>query len=124
MEQFREIIDELRQYQAIVTQTSNSSMKMVYSSGQDGNLLITIPYDASWKIMVNGNKVKPQKVCNALMAIPVQAGDNQIILEYRYPYIFIGFTISICGLLILFVIHWLQKRRNEHEKNISNYTSI
>lgn len=124
LEQFREAIDELKKHQANVTQTSHSSMKMAYSAEQDGNLLITIPYDTSWRIAVNGNKVKPQKVCDALMTIPVQAGDNQIILEYRYPYIFIGFAISIVGLLILFAIYWLQRRRNEYEKSFSNYTRI
>lgn len=76
-----------------------------------GYLLLTIPYDAQWNIQIDGESVEPIPVLNdTLMAIPVTAGDHELILHYFPTSIWFGLAFSALGMLLLFVDHYFKKQ--------------
>ncbi len=67
-----------------------------------GMMYTSIPYDSGWKVYVDGNKVKPTKICDdALLGVMVTPGTHKI--EFKYcPKGFVpGIIITIISLLVL-----------------------
>lgn len=101
-----------------ITKTSNTSLQIKTSTNEDGYLLLTIPYDKGWKIIVDGTEVQPQKALGAFMSIPISTGEHTITMEYKPRGLVAGGAISALSLLA-FV--WLciteRKDNNETAKN-------
>ena len=77
-------------------------------------LLFDDSFDAGWKAKVNG---QPQKVMMAnfnFMAIPIPAGDSNIVLEYR-PFAFqIGAICAAASLIVMvlaFAVYLVRRRQ-------------
>ncbi len=101
-----------------ITKTSNTSLQVRTSTDEDEYLLLTIPYDKGWKIIVDSTEVQPQKALGAFMSIPISAGEHTITMEYKPRGLVAGGAISALSLLA-FV--WLciteRKDKNETAKN-------
>ncbi len=55
-------------------------------TAEEGQLLFTsIPYDAGWQAVVNGQVVQPQAFFEDYLAVPLSAGANTVQLRYRAP---------------------------------------
>lgn len=77
---------------------NNSLTGYLYSEGQSF-LVLTIPYDQGWKIIINGQAVNPFSVNGGFLGIPISAGDNELEM-YFIPYGFkAGVLISGMGIL-------------------------
>jgi uncharacterized membrane protein YfhO len=75
----------------------------------DGDLLLSIPYDNGWKIYVDGVQVKQEALCDALTMIPVTAGEHHIVMKYCPEGFKLGMAITvICG-IILFALYYFKK---------------
>ena len=75
----------------------------------------TIPYDAGWKITVNGEKIEGYRTLDALLAFDLpEAGDYTITMKYRPTIYTVGLILSIVsitlagGILTLIILR--QKR--------------
>lgn len=83
-----------------------------YRTGEDGWLLLTVPYDAGWHAQVNGEEVLCQEGANALTVIPVNSGENKIVMEYQVPGKRTGMIISTCSIILMvFWCVWERKRK-------------
>lgn len=109
---FQEIIQELQGQQMHTEVFDDGVVKGSFSADTAGNLLLTIPYDDGWKAAVNGESVEIKAGADALMVIPLQAGDNQIEMEYVVPGLSAGFMLTIAGILLFLGVCWFDKRKN------------
>ncbi len=85
-----------------LTKITSSHLKGKFNA--DGNnklIFMTIPYDEGWKIKINGKKRKAIKVFDAMMAVPVENGENEIEMIYIPKGFNIGFIISLISLLFI-----------------------
>lgn len=73
-------------------------------------MLLTIPYDDGWTAYVNGEEVEIKEAANALMAVPVTEGENEIELKYHVPGAKTGVLLSIAGILMFLAIAWFDRR--------------
>ena len=63
-------------------------------------LMLTIPYDKGWKVVVNGKKESPQVLISTFMGIKLNKGVNRISLHYEVPGIKISILLFILGVLM------------------------
>ncbi len=74
--------------------------------------MLTIPYDTSWQVKVNGKKVKPQKGAEAFMVIPLEdAEKSHVTMEYAVRGKKVGLVLSLSSVFI-FAFWMLIERRN------------
>ena len=71
------------------------------SNEKDSGILTTIPFDENWQIKVNGKEVRPAKVFECLMYIPLEEGDNSIQLTYIPKGSQAGLWLSITSTIII-----------------------
>ena len=73
-------------------------------------LFLTIPYTDEWQIKVNGKSAPAEKVLDALMAVPLEAGDNHLEMRYRPMGFLPGTAVSLMSLLVLILIERKRKK--------------
>ena len=89
-------------------------------SGRDC-LLLSIPYEESWRILIDGEPAKGEQVLGALTLVEVPEGTHEIELFFVPKGFLPGAIITLsCALLItaLYLIsRWKQRREAEDENN-------
>ena len=74
-------------------------------------VLTTIPYDAGWKIYVDGKQVETLEAVDALVAFKVEnAGDHEIRFLYRPTIVVAGLGISIIGIIAFALLIVFEKK--------------
>ena len=74
-------------------------------------VLTSIPYDAGWKIYVDGKQVETLEAANALVAFNVEnAGDHDIRFLYRPTAVVAGVAISVIGLIAFALLIIFEKK--------------
>lgn len=71
---------------------------------QDGNILISIPYDPGWSAKIDGDPVEIDVINGALMTLPVKQGEHTLSMSFIPIGFFTGFYISIGALFVLIVL--------------------
>lgn len=89
-----------------------SQVRLDYANKDNDKFLkLSIPYERGWQATVNGKKVQVVKADFAFMAIPIDAGDNDISLTYRPPFFKSTAAVSLVSILFGFALVF-RKRKN------------
>ncbi len=111
MAAFTQMIDQLKAHQFTFDEFGGSRISGTMNAVEDQMLLMTIPNQAGWSVTVNGDPVEPQDVAEgALMAIPVQPGENHVEMQFMTPGLIPGAIISLSALLFLLLAPRLRRR--------------
>lgn len=98
-----------------VTKISSSHLKAdVDVSETKDYIVFSIPYEEDWKIKIDGEKVKPFKVMDALLAVKISGGKHEIDLRYIPAGIKVGLPVSVISILIA-LITLIANRKNNKE---------
>ena len=82
-------------------------------------LVFSIPYEEDWKIKVDGKKVRPVRIMDALLAVKVSQGEHEIDLKYIPRGIILGMPVSIISCITTFCIFLVYFRKKpQEEKNL------
>ena len=76
-------------------------------------MLLTIPYSDEWKITLNGKPVTTEKVMDALIAFPLEQGQNSVELSYTPSGFKIGALISLFSLCVFLLEEVKRFRRDK-----------
>ncbi|MDE7322615.1 MAG: YfhO family protein [Lachnospiraceae bacterium] len=91
-------------------------------------LFFSIPYDIGWNIYVDGTKSELMKVNYGFIGTYLPAGDHDVVLQYRMPYLNISAVITIIGLaaMIVWFVYWRKREKGDNAsgENISCGTSV
>ena len=74
---------------------------------EDQLLYFSVPYDKGWTIKVDGEVVEPEKVAEAMMAIPINKGEHKIEMKYISNGLKEGMIISGISILALLLIDFV-----------------
>lgn len=85
------------------------------NAANDEYLKLTIPYERGWQATINGEQVEVLKADFAFIAIPLEAGNNNISLSYRPPFFKPAAAISLVSMLLGFAFVFRKRKR------INNY---
>ena len=100
-----------------VSKITSSHLKVDADVSEANDYIVfTIPYEDDWSVRVDGEKVKPVKVMDALMAIKVSAGKHEIDLRYYPKGLMVGLPISVLSLATTFCIELSKYRKKTQEK--------
>lgn len=82
------------------------------SSQEEATLVFfSVPYDDGFTATVNGESVPVLKVDNGLMAVPVPAGESEIVFTYRTPGLGLSVRISLSALVVYGAyLLWLRRK--------------
>lgn len=110
---FDEVIQELKGKEMTTEVFEDGHVIGSYTAEEEGSLLLTIPYDTGWTAVVNGEKAEIKEAADALMAVPVQAGENEIELKYHVPGAGTGILLTLTGILIFCGVCQVGKKRKK-----------
>lgn len=86
-------------------------------TGQDGYLITSIPYDKNFRITVDGEEIKAEKVNTAFLGGKVPEGTHEIEISYQAPGKNLGFFLTGAG-MIAFVCLKLKDRRRKRDEQV------
>ncbi len=102
-EKYNNAISALQQMNNATTVEKLSGTEVVanVTATKDQMLFTTIPYEQGWTIYVDGVETKPVKLVEeALMGIPITAGDHKVEFKFFPARMDLGIICTICGILI------------------------
>ncbi len=67
-------------------------------------LVFSIPYEENWTVTLDGKKVKPAKVLDALMAVKITPGEHDVELRYIPKAFLVGLAVSVASLITIFCV--------------------
>ncbi len=103
--------DKLQSRQMQIKKIDNRRYKGSINIEKDNEyIMFTIPYEKGWIIKVDGEKVEYKEVLEALIAVELNKGEHEIVLEYMPSGIYVGMISTISGIIILGIIICKNKR--------------
>lgn len=96
LEAFKQIIDELKTSEFTPTVFEDGKVEGEYAVENDGNLLLSVPYDDGWSVTINGAVAKLTPAADRGMScLNVQRGTNNIVMTYKTPGALAGLAVSL-----------------------------
>lgn len=93
---FEQIINELKASEFITTVFEDGRIEGEYTVKDDGNLLLSVPYDEGWNVTVNGTAAELTPAADeGLSSLNMQKGANKIVMTYKTPGAFAGLAVSL-----------------------------
>lgn len=110
LEVLRKEVDRHQKHAVNIVTMKDGYVEMDADAQSKQMLFTSIPYDKGWNIQVNGKMVKPTLFADCLMGIPLDIGNNKVIMEYHLPGAKFGCAVSVISVGILAVIWKKQKK--------------
>lgn len=83
---------------------------------EDQAVFFSIPYEDGWTVKVDGRRVQADKVFDAFIAVPLEAGVHEIELHYVSEGFYLGMVITIVSILLLIgFLYLLKNKRGQWE---------
>lgn len=89
-----------------ITDYDDTHINGTIKADRDCLMYTSIPYDGGWRAYVDGKKTEVKSVKNALVCVPLTAGEHEIRLRYYPPGFIPGLIITITA-IALFVLLWI-----------------
>ena len=82
-------------------------------TAEEGQIMMTsIPWEDGWTVKVDGKKVEPVKILNALVGVPLEAGEHEVTMTFTPPGWNVGLVCLVAGILILILFYRYDKKHN------------
>lgn len=99
---FKQIINELKTSEFIPTVFEDGRIEGEYTAKDDGNLLLSVPYDEGWNVTVNGTAAELTPAADkGLSSLSIQKGANRIVMTYKTPAALAGLAVSLATAIAL-----------------------
>ena len=99
---FEQIINELKTSEFIPTVFEDGRIEGEYTAKDDGNLLLSVPYDEGWNVTVNGTAAELTPAADkGLSSLNMQKGANRIVMTYKTPGALAGLAVSLATAAVL-----------------------
>ncbi|MCD7885126.1 MAG: YfhO family protein [Lachnospiraceae bacterium] len=113
-EAYQEVVDELAKSQLENVAVDGNTVTGDVDVQEAGTLLLTIPYDESWTILVDGEKTEFSCVGGALIGVHLEEGEHSIEMRYTPSGLWVGSGLTLLSaLLFLLTMFWERKRKTQ-----------
>lgn len=103
-EMFENAINKLKQQPLEIESFKENHIKGTIIAEKDGIMFTSISWEPGWKIYVDGEKVEPIKLVDALIGVPVTEGTHTIEMKFFPEGMTLGIIISAIGIITVIVI--------------------
>lgn len=108
---FEQIINELKTSEFVPTVFEDGRIEGKYTAKDDGNLLLSIPYDEGWNVTVNGTAAELTPAADkGLSSLNIQKGANRIVMTYKTPGALAGLAVSLATAALVAGLYARQKK--------------
>lgn len=104
-----QVYDRLSQSPLHLDSWRDTKLTGTVTAAESGTLFLSIPYDEGWTITIDGQPAEGEKILEAFLSVPVEAGTHEISLIYM-PETCAG-SDPFGSLLAVLALLWLVKRR-------------
>ena len=87
-----------------VEKISSSYFSFTADLKEDGEIIMSIPYEDSWEVSCDGRKTETFPALDKLMGIKVPEGSHMIEMKYTPEGTYAGLCMSLVGIAILIII--------------------
>ena len=117
---FEDCYDAFSESRYNVSSYDSTHINGTLNAAKDGILMLSVPYDKGWKIMVDGACAEQFPVGDALTGVRVTAGEHEITMRYMPPGFLQGLALTAAGILFwLLYCRYIQKKRKEREEYVA-----
>ena len=90
-----------------------SGGKVLVTAEKDGIMFTTISWEPGWTIKVDGKETKPVKLCDALIGVPLTAGEHEIEMTFFPEGLRTGIIFSISGLIAIIALIFFEPKKKD-----------
>ncbi|MGN1089413.1 MAG: YfhO family protein, partial [Huintestinicola sp.] len=101
---FADAVNTLKQHGLVMSEFSEDHIKGTITAEKDGVMFTTISWEPGWTIKVDGEKVEPVKVCDALIGVELTAGQHDIEMSFFPEGLTTGIILTLTGLVSIIII--------------------
>ena len=101
---FAELMDKLNQDTMTIDSFKSTKIDSKITASEDGYLILSIPYDPGFTILIDGQDVETELFKEMMIAVPVSAGEHSIYIHYYPQGLTPGIIISCVSLSIFLLI--------------------
>lgn len=109
MDSYENDISNLSKTKFNITTAKNNLLAGNINNSEDGILQISASYSSGWTAYIDGTKTNVISVNTGFIGIPLTEGEHYIELVYSTPYIYLGISISIIGVIAFITICCFRK---------------
>ena len=108
---FEQSMETLKAGGMQVTSFTDSTIKGTIDAGYTGTVFTSIPYDAGWRVKVDGKRVDTYAACDAMLAFDLAAGSHTVEFSFVPRGLLPGILLSLVSLVVLVLLCWWMKRK-------------
>ncbi|MBQ8786031.1 MAG: YfhO family protein [Oscillospiraceae bacterium] len=108
---FTAAIDELKQNPLEIEHFEEHHLKGTITVDKEGVMFTSIAWEPGWTVYVDGEKVEPVKLVDALIGVPLTEGTHTIEMKFFPAGMKLGIIVSLVGIITVIVIA-LYERKN------------
>ena len=94
-----------------IEEMDSDTLKGTVTADADGYLVLSIPYDPGFTILVDGVKTEASLFEDMMIAVPMTAGTHSISLEYYPQGMTAGIAVTLCSVVIFTTICILKAKK-------------
>lgn len=117
-ELLRQGVEKLSKGGIDVSDYSDTEINGTFTADNDSVLYTSIPYDGGWKVYIDGKKTEVTPLKNAVVCVPVTAGEHEIRFKYCPPGFAVGVSIT-AGSVIVFAALWVLEKKYRNKAKVS-----
>ena len=95
MAEYPEMVSALQARGLTDVQVENDCVSGKIALSEPGTVVYAIPYSSGWTARVDGETVQTTHSAGALLAVPVEAGEHEIVVSYSTPGLRLGGAITV-----------------------------
>lgn len=109
-EEYRAVYDKLAANQMENVQESGNKLSGTIHVDEAGTLLLTIPYDEGWKVLVDGVETETYRVGEALTGLDAEPGDHEISMTFTPEGLWLGSFLSLLCVVLFLATCYAERR--------------
>ncbi len=108
----------LAENQFVIDNWSDTRFAGTITLPEDRTTVFTsIPYDANWRVWVDGTEVKTYEILQALVAFDAEPGTHTIVIRYVPKQLHIGLCITAVSAVLLLAVFAIEKAYQKKRAN-------
>lgn len=97
-------VNEIQKQTCSVKEMRKGVLKAEFTSSEEAEIMLTIPYEKGWKIKVNGEQKEYEKVNQCFIGVNVPEGKSEIEMTFTPPGKNLGILITAISILVYIFI--------------------
>ena len=112
-ENFKKVNQKILEYSDFqINFFNDTNISYDLTSKIDGSCFLSLIYDDSWDVFVDGEKVNKKKIFDCFLGFDIKKGNHKIVLKYFPNGLKLGIILSLVGIFLFGVLIYMKNTHN------------